>query len=501
MARDPATNVATVILAAVVSAFLPMLAPAAAQAAKDTLSIGMGLEPPHLDPTAGAAAAIDEVVYANVFEGLTRIGPDGTVLPGLAASWTVSPDGLVYTFALRQGAKFHDGTDFDASDVVFSYERALAPDSVNAKKAYFEPIASVAATDAHTVVVTLKQPTGGFLFGMGSGDAVIVAPESAATNKSNPVGTGPFAFDTWAKGNQIAIRRNDAYWGPQARLSRVTFRIVSDPAAAAAALLAGDIDMFANFPATELIPQFEADPRFAVHIGTTEGETILAMNNARKPLDDIRVRRAISHAIDRQTIVDGAMYGYGTPIGSHFAPHHPAYVDLTGVYPYDPAKARALLAEAGVSGLQLRLTLPPPAYARRGGEIIAAQLRDVGIETEIVPVEWAQWLKQTFTEYDYDLTIVSHTEPLDIEIYARDRYYFNYASQPYRDVIAALAAEPDPAKRTALMQQAQRILAEDAVNGFLFELAQHGIWPAKLRGVWENRPVQANDVTAAYWVD
>mgnify|MGYP003701452645 CR=1 FL=1 len=488
-------------LAAVLTAACLWFAPAAAEAAKDTLSMGMGLEPPHLDPTAGAAAAIDEVVYANVFEGLTRIGPDGTVLPGLAAGWTISPDGLTYTFALRKGAKFHDGTDFEATDVVFSYERATAPDSVNAKKGIFEPIAKVEAKDASTVVVTLKRPTGGFLFDMGRGDAVIVAPESAATNKSNPVGTGPFVFDSWAKGDKATIRRNDAYWGTPAKLKRVTFKFISDPAAAAAALLAGDIDMFPNFPAPELIPQFAADPRFAVHIGTTEGETILAINNAQKPLDDIRVRRAICHAVDRQAIIDGAMYGFGTPIGSHFAPHHPAYLDLTGVCAYDPAKSKALLAEAGVSGLKLRLTLPPPAYARRGGEIVAAQLRAVGIDTDIIPVEWAQWLKQVFKEYDYDLTIVSHTEPLDIEIYARDSYYFNYKSQPYRDVIAELTTESDPARRTELMQQAQRILADDAVNAFLFELAQQGVWPAKLRGVWENRPVQANDVTGAYWID
>jgi len=488
-------------LAAALTAALLWFAPAGAEAAKDTLSMGMGLEPPHLDPTAGAAAAIDEVVYANVFEGLTRIGPDGTVLPGLAASWTISPDGLTYTFALRKGAKFHDGTDFEATDVVFSYERATAPDSVNAKKGIFEPIAKVEAKDAGTVVVTLKRPTGGFLFDMGRGDAVIVAPESAATNKSNPVGTGPFVFDSWAKGDKAVIRRNDAYWGTPAKLKRVTFKFISDPAAAAAALLVGDIDMFPNFPAPELIPQFAADPRFAVHIGTTEGETILAINNAQKPLDDIRVRRAICHAIDRQAIIDGAMYGFGTPIGSHFAPHHPAYVDLTGVCAYDPAKSKALLAEAGVKNLKLRLTLPPPAYARRGGEIVAAQLRAVGIDTDIIPVEWAQWLKQVFKEYDYDLTIVSHTEPLDIEIYARDSYYFNYKSQPYRDVISALTAESDPVRRTELMQKAQRILADDAVNAFLFELAQQGVWPAKLRGVWENRPVQANDVTGAYWVD
>ena len=163
------------------------------------------------------------------------------------------------------------------------------------------------------------------------------------------------------------------------------------------------------------------------------------MNNANTALSDIRVRRAVAHAIDRQAIIDGAMFGSGTPIGSHFAPHHPAYVDLTGLYPHDVTKAKALLAEAGYAdGLKLRLTLPPPSYARRGGEVIAAQLAAVGIEAEIIPVEWAQWLKQVFKATDYDLTIVSHTEPFDIGIYARDSYYFNYKSERFNTVYAEL---------------------------------------------------------------
>lgn len=469
-------------------------------AAKGGLTLGIGLEPPHLDPTAGAAAAIDEVVYQNVFEGLTRIGPDGSVLPGLAAEWDVSDDGLTYSFKLRDGVTFHDGTAFDSADVLFSINRAMAEDSTNAQKGLFEPIATVAAPDAATVTIALKRPTGHFLFNLGWGDVVMVAPESADTNKTAPVGTGPFTFDRWSKGSEIRLKRNDAYWGDAAKLAKVSFKIMPDAASSAAALMSGDIDVFPNFGAPELLEQFRADPRFEVVVGTTEGETILSMNNANKALSDIRVRRAIAHAIDRQAIIDGAMFGSGTPIGSHFAPHHPAYVDLTGMYPHDVAKAKALLAEAGyASGLKLRLTLPPPSYARRGGEVIAAQLATVGIETEIIPVEWAQWLKQVFKTTDYDLTIVSHTEPFDIGIYARDSYYFNYKSERFNQIYADLTEAVDPAKRKALIGQAQTVLAEDSVNGFLFELAQNGVWKKGIKGLWANRPIQANDVTGAYW--
>ncbi|MDG2268868.1 MAG: ABC transporter substrate-binding protein, partial [Alphaproteobacteria bacterium] len=172
---------------------------------KNSLMIGVTLEPPHLDPTAGAAAAIDETVYANVFEGLTRIDQNGAIQPQLAESWTVSDDGLVYTFNLKRDVTFHDGTSFEASDVVFSFDRARAGDSVNAQKALFAAIETVEATDPMTVKVTLSRPEGSLLFNLGWGDAVIVAPESAATNKTSPVGTGPFKFSRWVKGDRVEL--------------------------------------------------------------------------------------------------------------------------------------------------------------------------------------------------------------------------------------------------------------------------------------------------------
>ncbi len=480
-------------------ATLALVAPSA-QAAKTDLVMGMVLEPPHLDPTAGAAAAIDEVVYANVFEGLTRIDRDGAVQPALAKSWTVSDDGLTYSFTLHEGVSFHDGSSLEASDVVFSLDRARAENSVNAQKALFEPIESVAAPDAATVVVTLKRPTGHFLFNLGWGDAVVVAPESADGNKAKPVGTGPFKFDRWVQGDRVELVRNPDYWGDAVNLERATFKFIPDPAAAVAAMLAGDADAFANFPAPESLGQFEADPRFKVVIGSTEGETILTMNNGKAPFSDLKVRRAVAHALDRKAIIDGAMFGYGTPIGSHFAPHHPAYVDLTDRYPFDPEKAKALLAEAGLAdGFKATIKLPPPTYARRGGEIIAAQLAKVGIELEIIPVEWAQWLEQVFRGKDYDLTIVSHTEPMDIGIYGRDDYYFDYQSEAFKTTLAKLDAAVEEGERYKLMAEAQRQIAEDSVNGFLFQLAKHGVWNAKLQGLWANSPVQANDLTEVSW--
>jgi peptide/nickel transport system substrate-binding protein len=196
------------------------------------------------------------------------------------------------------------------------------------------------------------------------------------------------------------------------------------------------------------------------------------------------------------------MFGYGTPIGSHFAPHNPAYVDLTGVYPHDPAKAKELLKEAGYpDGFKATLKLPPPSYARRGGEIVAEQLKAVGVTIDIVNMEWAQWLSEVFKGKDFDLTIISHTEPMDFDIYARDDYYFGYHSDAYKAIMAALDGTTDPAARTKLMQDAQRQIAADAVNVFLFELAKTGVANAKLKGLWANSPIQANDMTGVFWED
>lgn len=470
--------------------------------AQTEISIGQQLEPPNLDPTSAAAQAIDQVLYLNVFEGLTRFRADGSIAPLLAESWDISDDGLTYAFALHDGVTFHDGSAMDAEDVKFSLDRARAEDSTNAQKALFEGIAEVRAVDPLTVEVTLGAPDGNFLFNLAWGDAVIVAPESIGEIASNPVGTGPYVFTEWVQGDRIELTRNPDYWGDEPAIEKATFKFISDPTAAFASVMAGDVDAFTGFPAPENLPQFEADPRFQVLVGSTEGETILSTNNGMPPFDDPKVREALAHAIDRQAIIDGAMFGYGTPIGTHFAPHHPDYVDLTSMSAHDPELAKSLLAEAGYpDGFSTTLKLPPPSYARRGGEIVASQLRAVGIETEISNLEWAQWLEEVFRGKDYGLTIVSHTEPYDIGIYARPDYYFQYDSAEFRAIHDELKAETDPSGRTELVQAAQRRIAEDRVNVYLFQLAQLSVAKAELRGLWKNAPAAATDLAAISWAE
>lgn len=490
----------SVRMAALVTGSL-LLSTSLSLAASSEIRIGMTLEPTVLDPTLNAAAAIDDIVYQNVFEGLTRIDETGAVQPDLGTSWTVSDDGLTYRFTLAPNVTFHDGTSFDADDVIFTFDRILAADSVNAQKALFSVIDTVSVIDPRTVEFKLEAPSGDFLFNLGRGDAVIVASETSATNANRPVGTGPFKFDSWQKGSRIVLTRNPDYWGEEPALTKATFVFIPDPAAGTNALLAGDLDAIKNI-STDTVAIFQGNPQFNVIVGTTEGETILAMNNAKPPFDNLQVRQAVSHLIDRKAIIDGAQNGFGTPIGSHFAPHHPYYVDLTGTYLYDIEKAKEGLAAAGYSnGFTTSIKLPPTQYARTTGQIVAADLAKVGIKAELINVEWAQWLEDVLKNKNYDMTIISHVEPFDIGIYADPNYYFGYNDPDFQAIITKLNATTDDAQRKELAIAAQTRLAEQAPVGFLFEFPQVGVWNAKIEGQWTNAPIEGTPLEGVHWVD
>jgi peptide/nickel transport system substrate-binding protein len=482
-------------------AMLALMPAAMAQAGKTSAVIGMVLEPPGLDPTMAPAAAIGEIVHYNVLEGLTKVNVDGSVTPLLAESWAMDPDGKSYTFKLRRGVRFHDGEPFDASDVKFSLERAKAEGSTNKlKKSLFDNITSIATPDPHTVILTLDHADGSVLFRLGESPSVILDPKSAATTASRPVGTGPYRFEDWKKGVSVTLVKDAGYRHAAAvKLNKVTFRIINDAAAQVAALLAGDVDAFPRGLATQSLAQFKADPRFSVTTGSTAGKGIVAINNKRKPFDDVRVRRALAHAIDRQAFINGVLDGFGRPIGSHMAPTDAGYVDLTAVTPYDPEKARALLKEAGVkTPLDVTLTLPPAPYARRGGEVVAAQLAKVGVNAKIDNVEWAQWLSGAY-KGNFDLTIINHVEPLDYLIYTYPKYYYGYDSKAYRDLVTQHAAATNPKDRAKLFGDIQRQLARDAVNVYLFNPTQVVVAKKNLKGLWSHSPIFANDLAALHW--
>ncbi len=478
---------------------------ALAAPAKTSVVIGMSIEPAGLDPTVAAPVAIGQVTWQNIFEGLVRIDRDGKVQPQLAKSWAVSPDGLTYSFTLQTDVKFHDGEAFDAASAKFTLDRARGASSTNPQKQFFTVIDAIDAPDPATLVLHLKQPAGNLLYWLGWPASVMVAPKAADTDKVIPVGTGPFVLKQWLKGDRVELARNPAYWDKTrpVHIDTATFRFVGDAQAQAAGLRSGDLDAVPELEAPELFAAFKADPKFTAAAGNTELKVVAGMNDLKKPFDDVRVRRALMMAIDRKALVDGASSGFGQPIGSHYTPNDPGFVDLTGTLPYDPDKAKALLAEAGYpNGFSFSIKVPQMSYATRSSEILQAMLADVGVTLTIVPTEFpATWIQQVFLAHDFDMTIVAHAEPLDIAIYARPDYYFGYRNPAFDKAVSGAERATDAASRDALYGEAQRILAQDVPALFLYVIPKLGVWNAKLQGLWTNEPIPANDLTEVRWAE
>jgi peptide/nickel transport system substrate-binding protein len=422
------------------------------------------------------------------------------VTPLLAESWEVSPDLKTYTFKLRKGIRFQNGEAFNAQSVKYSFDRAGGDKSTNKDKRTFANL-TTQVVDEHTVVLLNKEVDPDLPFLLGQATAIIVEPKSADSNATKPVGTGPYRLDSWTRGSACTLVKWDGYHGAsQPKLRKVTFRFVSDASAAAAALLSGDVDAFPRCQ-TRIVSQFKGNPQFQILLGGSRAKTIISINSKHKPLDDVRVRRAILAAIDRKGFIEAAADGFGTPIGSHYVPGAEGFVDTTGVNPYDPEKAKKLLAEAGVkTPLELTMTLPPPAYARQGGEFVVAQLAKVGITVKVQNVEWAQWLANTYGgPHNYDLTIVSHVEPFDIGNYAKPDYYWGYSNPKFAQAYDKLKTTGNAKERAALLGEAQKILAADAANGFMYQPTFPTVAKKNVKGLWKDMPISANDLSALSW--
>jgi len=459
-------------------------------------------EPLGLDPTANTAAAIDRVVFSNLYEGLVKVDRDGKYVPGLATKWDVSPDGKVYTFHLRKGVRFHNGEPFTSQVAKWNIERAKGEGTVNPHPEYFRGIDKIETPDNHTLVLSLADVDALFIPHMAEGDAVMLPMKGHETAKSNPIGTGPFKFTKWVRGDRVEMVRNDSYWNPQLPyLDKVTFKFIGDPSAQMAALKAGDIDVIGYMLAPESVMELSNDKRFKAYAGTTTGEVIMSTNNKAKPFDNKLVRQAMAHAIDRQMVITLVMFGYGTPIGSHWSPSTPYYRDLTGKFPYNPEKAKALLAKAGYpDGFEATIKLPAIyPYSRRAGIVIADLLKDIGIKLDIEIVEWGQWIERIFKKKEYQLTMIGHVEAWDIGIYANPNYYFQYDSREFRDAYAKALKAPSESEKAQWFGRCQEIIAEDAVNGYLFSAPTLAVMKEEVMNWWENYPTIALDCTEVWW--
>ena len=469
------------------------------------LVVAITADPPGWDPSVSTSQEIARVVYHNVFEGLVRFDAAGEIVPALAESWSLSDDRLELTFQLREGVVFHDGTPLQASDVVAKFERATDPDSGHTNPQYYDAIESVVGDEeAGTVTFRLSRPSQGLLYNLARPDSIIYPAGSAETQRTNPVGTGPFRFVEYLEGSEVRLEAfADYHQDGVPYLDAVTFRIIGDPNTRFAALQAGDVDLIGTALPPEQFLQAQQDPNLKGTEGTATTEITLAMNNAREPFDDLRVRQAITHAIDKDAIVDGAMFGLGAVIGTHMSPAEPYYVDLTDTYPYDPERARELLEEAGYGdGLSFAFELPEPYnIERRSGQVIAQQLAEVGIDVELSVVEWGTWIQRIFLGADFDMTIIGHSEPRDIDVYANPDYYYQYDNPRVAELLAEAEAATTEAEANAAFQEIARIIAEDAVNVWVFSPPYLVAARTDVHGFWTDQPTPAIDVTGVYRAD
>jgi peptide/nickel transport system substrate-binding protein len=461
-----------------------------------SVTVGLVAEPASLDFTTVDGAAIPQVLLTNVYETLVKQDQDGKIVPALAKSWTVSPDKKTYTFDLVDSAKFSNGDPFTADAAVFSINNVKTKWTISLKSA-MSVVADAKAVSPTQLQVTLAKPSNDWLFRMTTRIGAMMDPKGVDALATKPVGTGPYLFDTWNRGDSITLKANPAYWGTKPAYSTVVLKYFKDGTALNNALLTGTINVIGTVQAPESLKQFEGNSKYQVIEGTTNGEVVLSFNNAKAPLTDLKVRQAIRSAIDHKALMDTCWAGKGTLIGSMVPPTDPWYEDRTGDYPYDPAKAKQLLAESGNATPTLRLRVPNLPYATACGQVVQSQLQQVGITVKLDQLEFpAAWLQTVFKDHDYDMSIVAHVEPRDLPaVFGNPQYYTQYNNPEVQaDIAAADAGTTD--EQVADMKKAAATVSKDAAADFLFLLPNLIVADKNIKGLPKNAITESFDLSA-----
>lgn len=466
------------------------------QAGDTNLTVGLVAEPASLDFTTKDGAAIPQALLYNVYETLVKVDQSGEIKPSLATSWKVSDDGRTYTFDLVDNAKFTSGEAFTAQDAVFSINRVKSDWTVSLKAA-MDVVAEAKAVSDTQLRVTLSRPSNNWLYKMTTRIGAMMDEKGVSDLASTPIGTGPYTLSRWTRGDSIRLKANQGYWGTKPHFQQVDLKYFKDPTALNNALLTGTIDVIGTVQAPESLKQFEGNGKYDIIEGTTNGEVLLSFNNAKAPLDNLKVRQAVRHAIDHKALVDTCWAGRGELIGSMVPPTDPWYEDLTGLYPYDVARAKALLAESGTPSPSLRLRIPSLPYAVSCGQVVKSQLEQAGFTITLDQLEFpAVWLGTVFKDADYDLSIIAHVEPRDLgAVFGDPKYYTRYDNKQLQADLAAADAGPE-ARYAELMKKAARELSQDAAGDFLFLLPNLIVAEKGITGLPKNAITESFDLSA-----
>ena len=443
---------------------------AGASAQSDTVTVGIKLAPVNLDIRHQSGSALEQLLIGNVYEGLVSRDSDNKVQPGLASSWDVSDDGLTYTFHLNEHMNFSNGDVLDADDVAWSINELKAQKYYNYDQVKNLDAATV--VDANTVQLKLSAPDSNMLWYLSGRPGLVFDKDAQYDAKTTAVGSGPYEVQSFDPSSQLVLKANDRYWGTahKAKTRNVTVRFLPDDNAAVNALKSGDVQVLSPIAAT-LAKSFQSDPEhYTVNAADGSDKFVLAFNMTNPKLADKRVRQAIRYAIDHDQII-ASRGGVDSALGGPIPNVDPGYDDLTGLYPHDADKAKALMAEAGFSAdkpLEMTLTYAN-VYGTELGDQLRSQLQQIGIDLKINYVEFSTWLQDVHTNGDYELSLVDHAESHDFYKWATPTYYYHYDNKDVQDLYAKALAASDDAEADDYLKQAARLVSEDAPADWLFE--------------------------------
>ncbi len=449
-------------------------------------------EPDQLDPHKTSAYFSFEVLE-NVFDTLVEPDANLEMRPALADSWSVSSDQLSWTFHLRPGVTFHDGSPLTADDVVYSYRRIIDEQLANVDK--FSAVAAIEAPSPDTVIIRVEQPTPNLLTNIGGFKGMAIVQRRNVESgqiATHPVGTGPFAFAGQKSGDSITLKANPSYWGSPPKVSGVTFRFISEPSTALSALQAGEIDWTDSVP-PQRVPQLRDDDSITLAVTPSNDYWYLALNEARRPWNDARVRQAVAYGIDRDAIVAATSYGTAAENQLAIPEGNPWFTEYRR-YSYDIDRAKALMAEAGVSGadLDMLVTSEYPETVT-AAQVIADNLAPLGITVDIRTVDFATWLDEQNTG-NFDMLMMGWLGNIDPDDFYYAQHHTNGTSNaqkfsnPVVDrLLDAGRTEMDRQARAAIYARAATLIADEVSYIFLYNPSVIQAWTPNLTGFESRR--------------
>lgn len=459
------------ILLIIISALIVSGCAKKADETNSIVRINISSEPDNLNPWLSAAADTASI-FDNVFEGLLKASPSGSLIPGIAENYSVSEDKLSYTFKLNKNVVFHNGKKLTSKDVLYSYNRLTGLDGEKPLSNKFASVKSISAPDDYTFIVKLSKPDASFA----ALNTMAILPEGYENQSESPVGTGPYKFVSYTPGQKIVFAKNSDYYNTkkQAKIDTVEVYIMLNSASVISALRSNQLDI-AYFINGQDAKSLEKD--FNVTSSAQNMVQLFGLNNSYGPLKELKVRQAINYAVNKNDIIEGVWSGYATQLYTNFSPVFKEFYNdsLDSYYPFDLDKAKKLIKEAGYeNGFDLIITVPSNYEPHvKAAEILVSQLEKINIRAKLEMVEWGTWLDKVYTKYQYQATVIAFNgklEPNDIltrYVSTNKRDFIKFNNKDFDILMAQALSEKDLPKRIKMYQDCQKLITDNAASVFI----------------------------------